>query len=277
MMDQTPGTLFDRLVARAIEPARDVALPLPPAFDTWGEKVDERVSSAPESRAERIGENTIKRSPSPAQEAPLRQARVRRDMRPRDVDRWQPDDSSSDENGRKVVTIAPPDDDESADALKPSRAPRPTREPVKSRRDGDLEPHLIVASSVASSTVPADQPVSAVPAPRGAWLGPAVLPMVGRRAVSIAPDDHVVRSPADDEATARALPVVQPNLPTLIPEPSRQAPPIHAAPAEAIVHVTIGRLEIRSGEKSRPPRPREQTASTSSLEQYLTRRRGGAS
>lgn len=275
-MDQTPGTLFDRLVARAIEPVRDVALPLPPAFDTWGEKVDERVSSAPEPRSDRVAENTIKRSPPPVQQEPPRQARVRRDVRPREVNHWQPDDPSCDETGREVVTIATPHDDESVDALKPTRALRSTREPVTSRREGDFEPHMIVANSVASSTVHADQPASAVAAPRGAWLGRAVSPIVEGRAVSIA-DDDVVRSPVDDEAAARALPVVQPNLPTLIPEISRQSAPIHTAPAEAIVHVTIGRLEIRSGEKSRPPRPREQTASPSSLEQYLTRRRGSAS
>src|SRR5439155_11070281 len=69
-------------------------------------------------------------------------------------------------------------------------------------------------------------------------------PMPGTRLVVSPP--AIIR-----ELSSHALPVVQPDLPLAIPEAARpQASP--AASPESVIHVTIGRLEIRSSEKEKP-------------------------
>jgi len=72
-----------------------------------------------------------------------------------------------------------------------------------------------------------------------------------------------------------APPVVHPHLPVSLP--IRESAPVAAAPSEPVIHVTIGRLEVRAPERERKPRTAERRSANAgpSLEQYLAKRRGG--
>jgi len=86
-----------------------------------------------------------------------------------------------------------------------------------------------------------------------------------------------MRPTAIREERPPTLPVVQPNLPPVVLESGR-AVPVAASPLpEPTIHVTIGRLEIRSADKTRPSKEAERPVPTASLEQYLARRREDAS
>lgn len=267
MMDQAPGSLFDRLVARVVAPDRGVALPFAPVFDTWGEEVDEQVSPDPGP----VKAQVVERSAAPAlaqpQETPAPPSRPRRTGRPREEDRRRTHDAPPVPAMPTVVSRVAPDAAEAPEALDQPAVPaarlaEETPRPPRAQRP----------------TAPGRMHDTPVPDDRSGWFRRVVSPVVATdaRPIDTHPDD-VVRSPAVRAAAVPALPRVQPDLPTLVPDVARQAPVSEGSSAEPIVYVTIGRLEIRADDKARPARAPERPAAPSSLEQYLAKRGRGVS
>ncbi len=264
MMDQAPGSLFDRLVARVVAPDRGVALPFAPVFDTWGEEVDEQVSPDPEP----VQAQVVQRSAAPAVAQPQEtQTLPRRTGRAREEDRRRTHDAPPVRAVPTVVSRAAPD---AAEA--PVEFDQPAVPAARLAEEAPRPPRA------QRPTAPGRRHDTPVPDDRSGWLRRVVPPVVATdaRPIDRRPDD-VVRSPAVREAAVPALPRVQPDLPTLIPEVARPAPVSEGSSAEPIVYVTIGRLEIRADDKARPARAPERPAAPSSLEQYLAKRGRGVS
>jgi hypothetical protein len=245
------STLLDRMVARAAEPAPAIpaAMPAPAA---WGEEIREPVARPARAQISEPATPVPMRQAARAIEAaPARITQVRetttaRSMAPLVV---QPATSAE--------AIAAPDA-EDADEPLAEAAPRTA---VIVRETTVVEPALVAQ---------APSPKIRAAAPGKLQPGP-VLP---RREERVEPVDAPPAAPVP--ARKRTTPpVVQPDLPVSLP--MRESGPAPAPPLEPVIHVTIGRLEVRAPERERKPRAAERrTANTGlSLEQYLARRRGG--
>jgi hypothetical protein len=275
MMDNAPGTLFERLVARTVEPVADVAFPLPPVFDTWGETADEFVVSASESSSVPTPEHII--SPGffdaeeapPSREPPSRASHAREeDDGPRSREPLQPPAAPplGARQSRSGENVAEP----GVSGTRPPAARRDVRDAEWGRQTA-AEPRTVVPH-------PADRDTSRSDV-RPTFIWNAIVPQVDAepRSIERTTSGEGNRSGDRSAAITTVLPVVHPNLPPLIREQSPVAAAMPVAPPEPIIHVTIGRLEIRSREEARPAKPAERAVVPSALEEYLAKRQGSSS
>jgi hypothetical protein len=240
-MEQLSTTLFDRLVTRAITPSSPVAASFDPVFETFGEEVAE--SEAPPA----LGPPSINRTESPAE--------FRRNSAPLAL----------------LQTTA-------SALAKPERQPVPL--PPQDRRVGETR----IVNRIRVQYREAQPEAAAPPVPVESASPVEPFPQPGSPPVA-EPDipfeiPHVrfhVTSSEIRPPQQRSVPVVQPDLPVTIPESKHSELGVAPAPKESVIYVTIGRLEVRSGEREKPARRREPTLASESLEEYLAKRCGGAS
>lgn len=238
-MQSAPNTLFDRLVALAASPSPGVGIPPGPWFDGFGEETAEVLSpslQAP-SRVRQPYLQESRKTDSPTESAAQPAAAARqRPTTPPVGYEWE-------DSGPEVTVVAP----------------LTTRHAVD-----EIEQVAIV---------PMVEPAAAVPAPGPVpELREAARPPFRDRLPR--PSRNPARRP---QPVPQAPAVVEPDLP-LSPISAKRvqsAMPL-PSPAEPIIQVTIGRLEVRSGEKQRTVK-RQERAAGESLEQYLNKRREAAS
>ncbi len=239
MMEQPSTTLFDRLVTRAITPPSAVAAPFDPVFERFGEEVAESVAPA-------LGASCINRPESPAE--------FRRNPAPLALPK----------------TIA--------SALAKPEPPVAAPPQVRTVGETRIVDHIRVQYREAhqeGATLPVSvesaSPVEPFPQAGSPPVAEPDIPF------AIPPMRFHVTSSEIRPPKQRAVPLVQPDLPLTIPESKHSEPSVAPAPKESVIHVTIGRLEVRSGEREKPARRRQPTLAGESLEEYLAKRRRGAS
>jgi hypothetical protein len=245
------STLLDRMVARVAEPplAIPFALTTPSA---WGEEISEPVVPQP--------------------------ARVPESKRPEPV--MQPAQAAQD--------VAPPIAPRVREMPFAESVARPVVQPVfptlQSAPQAHQKPTEPMVEAAPRMEVMLHETTVLVPAPS--------LHVPSREAHTVAPKKlqldfvlplrHAPAEEMDSPTTApvparkrTAPPVVQPDLPVSLP--MRESAPQAAVPSESVIHVTIGRLEVRAPERERKPRTAERGPAHAgpSLEQYLAKRRGG--
>ena len=244
------STLLDRMVARVAEPALAIpfALSAPAA---WGEEISEPVAPAPVSVPELATSEPMWQTAQAIEDAPPIVTRVR--------------------EATAVASVAPPVVRPAVPAL--FAAPRPAEEPDEPFVEAAPRTEVMLHETTVVVPAPSPQAPSRetrAAAPRKLQLD-LVLPLRDAQA-------DEMDSPTTAPAPARkrtAPPVVQPDLPVSLP--MRESAPLAAVPSEPVIHVTIGRLEVRATERERKPRTAERRSANAgpSLEQYLAKRRGG--
>jgi hypothetical protein len=271
MMEPLPATLFDRLVARTLAPAPP-SLAIGPT--TWGpdapiEAVDDGGAVVPEPA---LGRPTAwRRDDPPAVDAP----RDRERPAPPPSVGLRGDAERAGHDARDPEPVVSPDWPRPREIAAPRPDAVPARPAVARRVD---EVPRAVPAAEAAPNLRSPEPV------RPLTVAPLVvrpdLPPRGMdRAVSRQPgmrQPDVDRQPAS--RTVAVLPawaVVRPDLPAFVPEAPRAAAGT-AAPPEPVVHVTIGRLEVRGPAEPRTRAGREPARSRQTLETFLSRRGGPA-
>jgi hypothetical protein len=301
------GTLFDRLVARTARPERAAAIPSPqvpaPVFDPFAsprEEYSERVAVPSRSSASAAdgADFTLdgllpatsnanddmerRRMASQSHIQPPRRSTIASGTRST-VDYATADPASGIEAAegirhatttatqrRRVSTtairadVAPDDRPESRRGSEGRRAPDATPT-TRGERLTTIRPPLDRWATFDDRPSPDDAGPEARATGRGAAI---VNPSIGRATPSARqwPDEHSS--------------VVRPDLPIAIPPRATQTATPATVTQEPIVHVTIGRLEIRGSDRNTALRSRERPAAAAaagSLDQYLASRRGGAS
>jgi hypothetical protein len=153
--------------------------------------------------------------------------------------------------------------------------------PVVDSNPEEFSPRAAIALPLAprQETVEGHEPVAVAPLLAPASEDPAPV----RRAEATRPSARVRLKRVSQSLVSfpqffpRAGAVVEPDLPpSPVPGKRAQATIPLPSPPEPIIQVTIGRLEVRSGEKPKTVK-RQERASGESLEQYLSRRREAAS
>jgi hypothetical protein len=298
------GTLFDRLVARTARPERAAATPSAPVpapvFDPFAaprEEYSERVAGPPRSSASAANgpefalDGLLSATANANDDMERRRMAFQSHIQP-------PRRSAISSRTRSTVdnaTADPPSGIEAAEGIRHSTTQR-TRvsttairadvapdERSESRRGSERRraPDATTATRGERLTTihpPLDRwatfddrssPDDAGPEARATGRGAAIVhPSLGRATPS-------TREWPDEQSS-----VVRPDLPIAIPPRAAQAASPATVTQEPIVHVTIGRLEIRGSDKNAPLRTRERPSATgaaASLDQYLASRRGGAS
>ncbi len=238
-MERTPNTLFDRLVERTLQSGPVIEAPLEPLFERFEDEVAEQQPSGPKRPAA---------------------ARIAEAVAP-----GQP---------RAAVHVLAMDTEPTPNA--PPRVETPVIEPRLMSRVVESAPVSIHRDPAR----PGAQETRIQKVRETRTVEPAAHPAEPQRAAATWTDaPHAVRTEhwMSEPAASSAASVVEPDLPPSIPQPPEQArslPP--QVSAEPTIHVTIGRLEIRTGDKEKPAGRRPRTTQGPSLEQYLTRRRGDA-
>jgi hypothetical protein len=245
------GTLLERMVARVAEP--QFALPLPlttPA--AWGEEIAEVAAPAPAPFAfESRRADPVVQPAEPGHEAAPQI--VRQEQEVESVAIIAPT--------RAMPTAQPP-------VAEPLRADEPVEQIV------EVPQRSAVVMHETTVLVPARMPQ--VPIPETRASAPAnvqldvVLPL--REAGPEYIHAPALRVPQRKQPAPLA---VQPDLPATIPIAEKAT--TASVPAEPVIHVTIGRLEVRTPERERKSRPAAQGAPQSgpTLQQYLAKRRSG--
>ena len=267
-MTPTAGssTLLDRMVARVAEPsfALSPSLPAPAA---WGEEVGEHAAPAPAPAPamESSRPDPVIQPPQPAQ-----------DVEPQIITRVREVPSIA-----SVAPLPAPLPDVWPPARTPVSVPHRTMAPEERTAEVPLRSEVMLRET----TVFVPEPTSAPQAPpRASRATPAVvrapapanmqftlvMPPPDLRPADVSPPVPIPVS----QGKRAVQPAVQPDLP--VPIPSATIPQVAIQP-EPVIHVTIGRLEVRTAERERKSRPTERAAapSGSTLEQYLAKRRGG--
>jgi hypothetical protein len=236
MTDGTSNTLFDRLVTRTMNPPRAIEAPFEPIFERFAEEEEEHLAPPPRSMRQAILDG-------PLPSAPVRQR----------VAAPEPEKPGTAARREQMGMMAPAVKYKAAESTPADTRHEPApRSSTETRIRTIREPHIIERLRVEQQHVSTSSEVE--------------------------PPEAIVEHPVTLLLPSRLVPTVEPDLPPAIPSqpPTQQKASTSPASAEPIIHVTIGRLEIRAGEKEKPVARRSRKAPGPSLEQYLSKRRGGA-